>query len=376
VYQEDVIKIAHHFGGLDMGEADVLRRAMSGKYRGGKGFEKIKGKFFDNCKNFGYPDDITREVWRQIESFGGYSFSKAHSASFAVESYQSLYLKTYHPIEFMVAVINNFGGFYSTELYFHELKRAGAKLHAPCVNSSDSLSDIKGIDVHMGFTHIRDLQSNSVELILKERSGGGNFVDLQDFIERINLGIEQISILIRADAFRFTGKNKKTLLWEAHFIQSRMKQKLASEIALFNEPVKAFRIPQLEQQPFEDALDQIELFGFPLDDCFDLVDCVVSEYITADAFQKNIGKTINVLGYFITAKPTTTTKGDQMYFGTFLDSKGQWVDSVHFPNVADKYALQGNGFYAIKGKVVEEFDVYSIEVQTMKKVGLKLAASC
>ena len=84
VYQEDVIKIAHHFAGLDMGEADVLRRAMSGKYRSRKAFEDIRSKFFNNCKSYGYPDDITAEVWRQIESFGGYSFSKAHSASFAV----------------------------------------------------------------------------------------------------------------------------------------------------------------------------------------------------------------------------------------------------------------------------------------------------
>ena len=72
-----------------------------------------------------------------MKAFGGYSFSKAHSASFAVESYQSLFLKTYFPMEFMVAVINNEGGFYSRELYFHELKRTGARVHPPCVNNSD-----------------------------------------------------------------------------------------------------------------------------------------------------------------------------------------------------------------------------------------------
>ena len=82
VFQEDVIKVAHHFAGLDMGEADVLRRAMSGKYRGQKEFERIREKFFANCKDLGHPDAIAKEVWRQIESFGGYSFSKAHSASF------------------------------------------------------------------------------------------------------------------------------------------------------------------------------------------------------------------------------------------------------------------------------------------------------
>jgi DNA polymerase III alpha subunit len=147
VYQEDVIKIAHHFGGLDMAEADILRRAMSGKYRGREEMIRIEDKFFANCHEKEYPYSISREVWRQIASFSGYSFSKAHSASFAVESYQSLYLKTYYPMEFMVGVINNFGGFYRTPFYFHELKKAGAALHPPCVNHSDTYTNIMGTDV-------------------------------------------------------------------------------------------------------------------------------------------------------------------------------------------------------------------------------------
>jgi len=75
VYQEDVIKVAHHFAGLDMGEADILRRAMSGKYRGHKVFEEIREKFFRLCNEKKHPPEIAAEVWRQIESFGGYSFS-------------------------------------------------------------------------------------------------------------------------------------------------------------------------------------------------------------------------------------------------------------------------------------------------------------
>ena len=143
VYQEDVIKVAHHFAGLDMGEADILRRAMSGKYRSHAQFNLIRDKFFVNCNEKGYPLEITTEVWRQMESFGGYSFSKAHSASFAVESYQSLYLKTYYPMEFMVAVINNFGGFYSTQFYFHELKKTGAKVSPPCINEGEYLNSFE-----------------------------------------------------------------------------------------------------------------------------------------------------------------------------------------------------------------------------------------
>ena len=375
VYQEDVIKVAHHFAGLDMGEADVLRRAMSGKFRGHKGFEKIRDKFFSNCKSYGYPDAISTEVWRQIESFGGYSFSKAHSASFAVESYQSLYLKTYFPIEFMVAVINNFGGFYSTELYFHELKRAGAILHAPCVNTSEELTMLAGKNVFMGFIHIHNIETSTIVTILEERKKGGPYQHLADFIERTKIGIEQLAILIRVDALRFTGKNKKVMLWEAHFIHKRLKHVLADDLSLFHEPIKDFHIPEVESAAFEDVMDEIELLGFPIGNAFHLVDADLKIFIPSCRFNEFTGKVISVIGYYITAKPVQTIKGEQMYFGTFLDHQGDWVDSVHFPNVADKYALKGNGFYHIKGKVVEEFGVYSLEVVSMNKLGLKINTS-
>jgi len=158
VFQEDVIKVAHYFAGLNLGEADTLRRAMSGKYRSNNHFQTIKDKFMRGAAQQGHAPELAAEIWRQMESFAGYSFNKAHSASFAVESFQSLYLKTYFPKEFMVAVINNFGGFYSTELYFLELRKTGANIHPPCVNESDVLTCIKGNEVYMGFTHIKSLE--------------------------------------------------------------------------------------------------------------------------------------------------------------------------------------------------------------------------
>jgi len=135
VYQEDVLKVCHHFAGLDLSDADTLRRAMSGKYRSKREMQKITERFFSNCRDKGYPGEITKEVWRQIESFAGYSFSKAHSASYAVESFQSLWLKSHYPLEFMVAVINNFGGFYRTWVYVQERppRRCGNRstMHQP-----------------------------------------------------------------------------------------------------------------------------------------------------------------------------------------------------------------------------------------------------
>jgi DNA polymerase-3 subunit alpha len=371
VFQEDVIKVAHYFAGLDMGEADVLRRAMSGKYRGRKEFDRIKEQFFANCKALGHPDDIAKEVWRQIESFGGYSFSKAHSASFAVESYQSLYLKTYYPMEFMVAVINNFGGFYATELYFHELRRAGANVHAPCVNNSAELTSIQGREVYIGFIHIKSLGKETVARILQERSRFGSFLHLQDFIHRTAIGTEQLNILIRVGALRFTGKNKKELLWEANFLSKRVSNKAAAGDTLFQEKPLAFKLPVLYHTPLEDALDEKELLGFYLCDPFTLVAADLKAYILAKQFKDYVDQQVEVLVYYITQKPVRTVKGQVMYFGTFIDAKGDWVDSVHFPDSAMKYRLTGQGFYHIKGKVVEEFGVYSIEVKWMQKVGIK-----
>src|SRR5690606_13129069 len=118
-------------------------------------------KFHEGAKALGRPETITAEVWRQVFSFAGYSFSKAHSASFAVESYQSLHLKTYYPREFMVAVLNNYGGFYTRWLYVHELQKAGAKVHLPCINHSGAKVTIQGSDAYLGLIGIQGLEGRS-----------------------------------------------------------------------------------------------------------------------------------------------------------------------------------------------------------------------
>lgn len=370
VYQEDVIKVAHHFGGLDMAESDILRRAMSGKYRGTKEMERLEEKFFQNCRERGYPNNISREVWRQIASFSGYSFSKAHSASFAVESYQSLYLKTYFPMEFMVGVINNFGGFYRTEFYFHELKRAGAKVHPPCVNKSELYTSITREDVYTGFIHIEKLTDSLKEKILSERNQNGLFLGLQDFIERVQPGLEQLNILIRINAFRFTGINKKELLWKANFLQKRAKEQPVTA-ALFHEPEPEFQLPELYSSPFEDALDEIEILGFTLGSVYELADINPEDYTPALELASHIGKEVKVIGYLVTTKDSRTKRGEHMMFGTFLDYNGDWLDTVHWPDAVERYPFPGNGFYEISGKVMEDFGVYAVEVKEMKKIGLK-----
>ena len=374
VYQEDVIKVAHHFGGLDLAEADVLRRAMSGKYRGKKQFEDIKKNFFMNCRKREYPDEITTEVWRQIESFGGYSFSKAHSASFAVESYQSLFLKTYFPIEFMVSVINNFGGFYTRELYFHELKKTGAFIHAPCLNRSAYLTTISGKIVFIGFIHIQGLEEQLMKDVIENRRQWGDFRNLSDFNDRIYTGIEQINILIRVGAFHFTGKSKKELLWEANFLHKKNKT-ISHSGFLFREEIQNFHLPELAQHPLDDALDEIELLGFPLCNIFELVNENPLDFSPARELPQNLGKEVSILGWLVSSKSVNTIDHQTMHFHTFLDGDGEWLDTISFPNISRYYPVTGKGCYAMKGKVVEEFGVYAVEVKECRKIGLRERSS-
>jgi len=201
VYQEDVIKVAHHFANMTLTEADVLRRGMSGKFRSREEFQRVEESFFENCRQLGYEQHVIARVWYEIESFSGYSFSKGHSASYAVESYQSLFLKAHYPLEFMVGVINNFGGFYRTEFYFHEARMSGAKISAPCVNRSDHLTTIYGEEIFIGFIHLKSLEHKIAKLIPEERQQNGPYTSFHNFLRRIPAGLEQVRIFIRVGAF-------------------------------------------------------------------------------------------------------------------------------------------------------------------------------
>lgn len=370
VYQEDVIKVAHHFAGLTLTEADVLRRGMSGKYRSRKEFQRVKEQFFNNCKAYGYEDHVTQRVWFEIESFSGYSFSKGHSASYAVESYQSLYLKAHYPLEFMVGVINNFGGFYKSEFYFHEARMWGASIEAPCINNSEYYTNIKGKSIFIGFIHLKDLQQKIGEIISHERDHNGPYKNLDHFIRRIPIGLEQIRILIRIGAFRFTGKSKKELLWQAQLYYGK---KTAKDyfLSLFEEEPESYDLPFLKQQPMEDAFDEMELLGFPLCDPFLLLETEkLGDTFASDLIPK-LGQRTELVGYLVTTKDTRTKDGKRMHFGTFYDQKGNVYDTVHFPNVAREHPFKGRGFYRTVGKVVQDFGYPMIEVSWMEKLAMK-----
>lgn len=374
VYQEDVIKIALHYGGVSAENGDVLRRAMSGKGRSLSALQKLKDDFFESCKRKGHPDQLSQEVYRQIESFAGYSFCKAHSASYAVESYQSLYLKTYYPIEFMVSAINNGGGFYRTEVYIHEAKMAGAKIHNPCINLSEFQTTVYGTDVYLGLMHIEKLDAAVKMFIPQERKESGDYRSLEDFVKRVNIGIETLQILIFVGAFRFTGQQKHELLIEARFLLSKNQYK-TKIISLFDEPQKDYQLPIIERNPFEDAFDEIEILGFPVSySIFDLLKTKHRGDVMVKDLLKYHKKQVRMLAYLISRKhvPIKNKNGsrDDMYFGTWIDVEGQYFDTAHFPDSLKKFPFKEGGIYLLLGTVEVDYHFPTVTITRMAKMPL------
>lgn len=361
VYQEDVIKIAHLFAGLSLADADYLRRGMSWKFKQRNEFNLVKNNFFKNCFAKNYREETIQNIWTQIESFANFAFSKGHSASYAVESYQALYLKAYHPLEYMVATLNNGGGFYRKELYIHEARLNGANIVVPNINKSSYHSEIEGTTIYLGFGMIAELELNVIETIIQERQTNGPFTDLYNFIKRTQTSIEQLRLLIRVGAFGFLSKNKKELLWEAHMLISPVKQH-AQKSELFDVEPHKYTLPQLENTRLDDAFDEIELLGFSLCSPFKLLKEKHSYKLRSRDLKHCIGKVVEIIGYLVTTKYTRTSKGERMYFGTFIDVDGYWIDTVHFPPSARSYPFNGPGCYKLIGKVVHEFDFICIEI--------------
>jgi DNA polymerase-3 subunit alpha len=245
----------------------------------------------------------------------------------------------------------------------------GATILPPCVNHSKYETIIKGKTIYLGFLLIRSFEALTAKRIVKERLENGPFKSLDDFIDRLTISIEQLAILIKLNAFKFTQQNKRELLWEAHLKVSHIPVEAAS-ITLFKTKKKVFKIPTLSCSALEDSFDEMEYLGFTLQNPFRLLVSRFRYRFFANDLYRYIGSIVAIHGYYVTAKNTRTSKGDIMFFGTFIDVKGYFIDTVHFPPVARKYPFRGSGVYLLVGKVVEEFDAISLEITRMEKLAI------
>ena len=189
-----------------------------------------------------------------------------------------------------------------------------------------------------------------------------------------------MSILIKIDAFRFTGKDKHELLWNAHFMINQP-QVLEHQEQLFSNPPKNFVLPSFEHNFLTQAYDQLAVLGFHLFHPFQLlkhkitstmnIKRICNRYLNRDSLMTvEQNPSVTVYGYLITMKATRTSKGEYMYFGTFYDYNFTIFDTVHFPNVAAQYPIRGKGIYRCTGTIQQELGYLSITISKIEKMEL------
>lgn len=357
IYQEDVIKVAHHIVGLTLEEADLLRRAMSGKMRSHKAMQMIVDKFFRCCREKKYSEEVSNKLWKQIESFAGYAFCKAHSASFALLSFQVAYLKAHYPAEFMAAVLSNGGGYYSAAVYISECRRLGLKVLLPSINESEY--DYTGLQrqVRIGLMAIKNMEKNTADLIISERRKNGNFISLHDFLLRTGLGYEQSELMIKCGAMDCLNKTRPTLLrlHDIYFGNKKLLDKGNGDLFADNS-VKLEREVVTDKQfsPEETCIYEYETFGYmvtkhPLE-FFD--EELTPKVVKANEMQKYDNKRIKMLGWYMASKRIKTSKGDIMKFLSLEDLTGTF-EAVIFPKAYQQFAelTMSMGPYLVEGRV-------------------------
>ena len=173
---------------------------------------------------------------------------------------------------------------------------------------------------------------------------------------------------------------KQQLQWEAHFLLGHLPKRtptadLFMGTDLTTSQASLHHLPSLAGGTAEDAYDEIELLGFSLSSPFQLLtdqaNALAERGIPSRALAEFIGRHITIAGYLVTVKETSTVKGDRMLFGCFVDREGQWIDTVHFPRVAQAFPFRGRGAYLMHGTVQEEFGCINVTVERMEKLDLK-----
>ncbi|GJL65694.1 MAG: DNA-directed DNA polymerase [Nitrospirales bacterium] len=385
VYQEDVTRVAMAMADFSVEDADQLRKILSKKHKK-RQLQDYQTQFSRGAAANGASQDATATMWNMIMSFAGYSFCKPHSASYAQVSFQSAYLRAHYPAEFMAAVVNNQGGFYSTFVYLSEARRMGLTILPPDINTSHWKYTGIGHTIRMGFIQIKGLKTDVIDDLLDERTKHGPFRSLQNFLARTKSEQAQTRILVKAGAFdRIAGEvTRAGLLWRlyAHHGWQGNKQRAdrklglsapstSSTLRLLSHKSVALPIPP-DYAPKQKNQHEIELLGFPLNthplELFEKAFRGLHDVPACD-MHRYAGQTITMIGWMITEKSVQTKQREPMEFVTFEDLTGLY-EATFFPKTYRQFGhlLTDQGPYILKGIVEEEFQTYSLivkEIRTM-----------
>ncbi len=392
-YQEDITKIAMKVAGFTLSEGEELRKVISKKSRQKRKLE-LRDKLYRNLGEKNVEIKIIDELWDMIESFSGYSFCKPHSASYALLSFKSCYLKAHYPAEFMGAVLRNQGGFYSSLAYISEARRMGLEIVMPDINRTRYEYFGERDRVYIGFMQIKNLSRSGVNSLLQERERDGLYRDLTDFLRRGGAGPADTEILIRAGCFGSIEKyNQPQLLFIARkFFSSRPAVQEEQELfsgAGYSDRVRSYGVrsdsvhldkvrleimpPPMQDISGEQKLAQeMELYGsfmsvHPMTIYRGRIrDKAIIRAKDMERFKK---KRVRVAGILITSKTVMTMEDELMKFVSFEDETGIF-ETVFFPGAYKKFALMLSYQrpFILTGRVEVEFDTIILNVTDIADV--------
>jgi DNA polymerase-3 subunit alpha len=275
IYQEQVMQIAQKLSGFTAGQADILRRAMGKKKR--SELEKQKQNFIAGAVNNGISKDVAAGIFLKIEPFAEYGFNKSHAAAYAIISYQTAYLKTYYPKEFIAASMTmDISNQNKLSEFYEELKRLNVEIIRPDINECFADFRTENDKFYYALGGIKAVGSESISNIVKERIKNGNFESINDFIKRVDpkdINKLQLEGLVKAGVFDNLNNNRQSIFNSIPNIITKSKNdfdnKVANQIDLFGDNNEAENdiIENTKDWEFEERLSkEFEAVGFFISD--------------------------------------------------------------------------------------------------------------
>ncbi|MDB6022248.1 MAG: polymerase [Pedosphaera sp.] len=340
VYEEHILQISEAFAGLDPGRADVLRRALNKQNH--PLIEKICGEFFESALARGHSAEKTAEVWGLVTGFAGYAFCKAHSTAYGVEAYQSAWLKRYHPVEFMAAVLSNGKGFYHPIVYVLECHRLGITLLPPSINQPGPMFQPAGKSIRVPVRYVKGLAESTNERLLTEHNREP-FASLADFYRRVAPSPEEMESLLRVGAFDEFGRPRTAQFWESQFLRRTFGAAGGGLQGLLLPPPGLDRLPEVPlQEPTrrERLESENELLGFPASGHpLELHDDVAWDtYCPVSRLAEHVGEEVVTCGLVVEQRTHHQITGEPMKFLTLADWTGM-VETELFAATYRSYGL-------------------------------------
>ncbi|OTA49706.1 DNA polymerase III subunit alpha [Limosilactobacillus reuteri] len=375
VYQEQVMQLASVMAGFTLGEADLLRRAMSKKKKAT--MEDMRTKFIAGATEHGYSAQVAHQVFEYIDRFANYGFNHSHAVAYSMMAFEMAYLKVHYPAAFFTALMNAETNIEKLKRHVGDAKQFGVKISGPRINISESSFLLHDGTVYFGFSAIKGVRRDFVAAILEERQENGKFTDLRNFITRIPerwQKQELIEPLIYSGAFDNMGYNRAEMIDALPKLISGIE--LFAGFANFDDPTLQTAIDQRNEFPLLTRLTKeneylgVYLSGHPVTQYYQLGQQLHATKI-ADLYP-NSEATIIVLTNHV---KTIYTKREhrEMAFVNGTDETGA-VDITVFPKQYQQFKeqLETNKILIVRGRVEYRegrgLQLVANQLQDVKKV--------